>query len=113
MLRDRRLRDTELGLNDRAHVTRRLFAIGEELEDSSPDRIAKNIKGMHGAIISIDTYISQDENMRLLILVLLRRAPNCVMARAHLRWTSNKPHSAKRTLRRRLARYASRHAERA
>ena len=59
MLRDRWLRDAELGLDDIADRPRRQLAIREELEDPPPDRVTEDIERLHVGRIQAFTYISQ------------------------------------------------------
>ena len=59
MLRDGRLRDPELGLDDGGDRPRAQLAVGEQLEDPPPDRVAEDIERVHGRIIKGTTYISQ------------------------------------------------------
>ena len=48
MLRDGRLRDPELGLDDGRDRPGRELAIGEELEDPPSDRVAQDVERVHG-----------------------------------------------------------------
>ena len=60
VLRDGRLRDPELGLDDRGDRPRGQLAIGEQLEDPPPDRVAQDVERVHRPIILEGmTYISQ------------------------------------------------------
>jgi hypothetical protein len=59
VLRDRRLRDPELRLDDRRDRPGRLLASGQQLEDPPSDWVAKDVKGVHGRSIEGDAYISQ------------------------------------------------------
>src|SRR5262245_24223308 len=60
MLRDGRLRDAELGLDDRRDGPGRQLAVGEELEDPPPHRVTEDVERVHAGKISAATYISQD-----------------------------------------------------
>ena len=60
VLRDGRLRDAELGLDDRGDRPRRQLALGEELEDPPADRVAEDVERVHEDILEVTTYISQD-----------------------------------------------------
>ena len=59
MLRDGRLRDAELGLDDGGDRPRGQLAVGEELEDPPPDRVAEDVERVHEDILEVATYISQ------------------------------------------------------
>src|SRR6185437_9710437 len=58
MLRDGRLGDAELLLDDRADRPGGQLPLGEQLEDPPPDRITEHVERMHPAKISSRTYIS-------------------------------------------------------
>ena len=60
VLRDGRLRDAELGLDDRGDRPCRQLAIGEQLEDAAADRVSEDVERVHAAKIQSPTYISQD-----------------------------------------------------
>jgi hypothetical protein len=60
VLRHGRLRDPELGLDDGGDRPRAQFAIGEQLEDPPPNRIAKNVERVRALILEGVAYISQD-----------------------------------------------------
>ena len=49
VLRDGRLRDPELRLDDVADRAGRQLAVGEELEDPPPDRVAQDVERVHDA----------------------------------------------------------------
>src|SRR6266511_4309109 len=51
--------DAELRLDDRARLAGRPLAVGEQLQDPAPDRIAEDVERVHGASISAVTHISQ------------------------------------------------------
>src|SRR6266511_2441217 len=51
--------DAELRLDDRARLAGRPLAVGEQLQDPAPDRIAEDVERVHGASISAGTHISQ------------------------------------------------------
>ena len=51
MLRDGRLRDPELGLDDGGERPRGQLPVGEQLEDPPPDRVAQDIERVHVAMI--------------------------------------------------------------
>jgi hypothetical protein len=53
VLRDRRLRDPELGLDDRGESSRGHLAFGEQLEDSPSDRIAEDVERVHERILKV------------------------------------------------------------
>ena len=59
VLRDGRLRDPELRLDDRRDRARRDLAIGEQLEDPAPNGVAQDVERVHGPILEYATYISQ------------------------------------------------------
>ena len=59
MLRHRRLGDAELALDDLADGAGRELAVGHQLEDPPPDRVAQNVERMHGQMILVASYISQ------------------------------------------------------
>jgi hypothetical protein len=50
MLRNARLRDAELIPDDLGETTGGALAAGEEFENPAPDRIAENVKSMHGSL---------------------------------------------------------------
>ena len=59
MLRHGRLRDPELGLDDGGDRPGGQLAVGEELEDPPPDRVAQDVERVHGAkIVAVDLYKS-------------------------------------------------------
>ena len=60
VLRDGRLRDAELGLDDRGDRPRGQLAVGEQLEDPAADRVAEDVERVHAATLQSSTYISQD-----------------------------------------------------
>jgi hypothetical protein len=47
VLRDRRLRDAELPLHDRGHVAGRPLALGQQLQQAPPHRVAQDVEGVH------------------------------------------------------------------
>jgi hypothetical protein len=47
VLGDRRLRDPELGSDHRDDLARRVLALGQELHDPAPDRIAEDVERVH------------------------------------------------------------------
>ena len=47
VLRDRRLRDPELGLDDGGDRPGGVLAFGEELQDPPPDRVAEDVERVH------------------------------------------------------------------
>src|SRR5215468_3689103 len=47
VLRDRRLGNAELALDDRDDVARAVLAAGEQLQDAAPDRVAQDVEGVH------------------------------------------------------------------
>jgi hypothetical protein len=49
VLGDPGLREAELLLHDGGDLAGRLLAVGEQLEDPPPDRVAQNLERMHGA----------------------------------------------------------------
>ena len=51
MLRDGRLRDPELGLDDGGDRPGGQLAIGEQLEDPAPDRVAEDVERVHAPMI--------------------------------------------------------------
>src|SRR5690348_10780248 len=59
VLRDGRLGDAELPLDDRADRAGGQLPLGEQLQDPPPHRIAEHVKRMHLSKISRLTYISQ------------------------------------------------------
>ena len=60
VLRDGRLRDPELGLDDRRDRARGQLAVGEQLEDPAADRVSEDVERVHAAKIQSPTYISQE-----------------------------------------------------
>jgi hypothetical protein len=59
VLRDARLGDPELVLDDRGDGTRRLLAVGQQLQDPAPDRIAEDVERVHAGSIAAAAYISR------------------------------------------------------
>ena len=55
-----RLRDSELCLDHGAQRARALFTLGQQFQDPAPDRVTKNVEGMHTPTISALAYISRD-----------------------------------------------------
>jgi hypothetical protein len=53
MLRDTRLGDPELLLDDGADRAGRHLAVGEQLEDAPPDRITEDVERVHLSIINL------------------------------------------------------------
>ena len=51
VLRDRRLRDPELRLDDGADLPGGMLTIGEQLQDPPTDRVAEDVEGVHEAIV--------------------------------------------------------------
>ena len=51
VLRDGRLRDPELRLDDRGDRPGGQLAVGEQLEDPPPDRVAEDVERVHEAIV--------------------------------------------------------------
>jgi len=49
VLRDRRLGDAELFLDDRAYRARAPLPVREQFQDPPPHRVAENVKGVHDA----------------------------------------------------------------
>jgi hypothetical protein len=49
LLRDLRLCDAELTLDDFDDLTGRVFAVGEEFQDAPPNGIAEDFEGVHQA----------------------------------------------------------------
>jgi hypothetical protein len=49
VLRDGRLGDVELVLDDSRDAARSHFAVGEQLQDAASDRIAQDIERVHSA----------------------------------------------------------------
>jgi hypothetical protein len=50
VLRNTRLRDAELFLDDLGDTTRGALAAAEEFQNPAPHRIAKNVKSVHGSL---------------------------------------------------------------
>jgi len=50
MLRNARLRDAELFLNDLGQTASGALAAGEEFQNPAPHRITQNVKSMHGSL---------------------------------------------------------------
>ncbi len=48
MLRDGRLRDPELGADRGDQLAGRPLAVGQQLEDPPPHRVAEDVEGVHG-----------------------------------------------------------------
>ncbi len=59
VLRHGRLRDAELGLDDRGDRPGRQLAIGEQLQDPASDGVSEDIERVHCPKIQATTYISQ------------------------------------------------------
>ena len=59
VLRDGRLGDPELPLDDRADRAGGQLALGQQLEDPPPHRIAEYVERMHPDRVSPSTYISK------------------------------------------------------
>ena len=59
MLRNGRLRDPELGLDDRGDRPGGQLPVGEQLEDPASDRVAEDVERVHDAILKGAPYISQ------------------------------------------------------
>lgn len=59
VLGDRRLGNAEFALDDRAEFPGRMFALGEQFQDPTPDRIPEYVERVHADDISAATYISQ------------------------------------------------------
>ena len=53
VLRNRRLRDAEFGLDDSADVSGGCLTVGDQLEDATPDRIPEDIERVHVAMIAL------------------------------------------------------------
>lgn len=54
-----RLRDAELRLDDRAHRTRGLLTVSEQLQDPAPHRVAEKVERVHNGNIQEFIYINQ------------------------------------------------------
>lgn len=59
MLRHRRLRDRELTLNGCSDGSRRLLAVDEQFQNSTPYRVAQDVECVHSSKVEAFTYISQ------------------------------------------------------
>src|SRR4051812_24418096 len=60
VLRDGRLRDPELLLDDGPQLTRGPLAVGEQFEDAPADRVSEDVERVHGPTLYTETYISKD-----------------------------------------------------
>src|SRR4249919_3861139 len=59
VLRNARLGDPELLMDDGAHRAGGHLPVSEQLQDPAPHRVAEHIEGVHRAKVSAATYISQ------------------------------------------------------
>ncbi len=59
VLRHRRLRDAELVLDDLAQLAGTELAVGEQLEQASPHRVAQDVECVHGPILREHLYKSR------------------------------------------------------
>src|SRR4029453_7955099 len=59
LLGDRRLGDPELGADGRGDGAGGLLAVGQQLQDAAPDRVAQDIERVHATTMSVTAYISQ------------------------------------------------------